>query len=317
LPWRNTADAYAIYISEVMLQQTQVKTVLERFYAPFLARFPTLATLAEAPQDAVLSAWHGLGYYSRALNVQRVAKACPDGLPDDVERLLALPGIGRNTAHAVAAFAYRQPYAVMEANVRRVVCRIFALELPKETELWAKAAMLLDAADPFDYNQAMMDVGAMLCTKRDPACSACPAQGICLGKDEPKRYPAPKISKLVPVRHKRIWVLQDETGRYFATPRESRFLHGLYWFGETDAADERFITGAISCHLEEAIVLGQVRQQYSHFTLEAEVVVVRQVPASGDGWHSPEALLALPVSMAEKKVMALLGLEQGRELFLK
>lgn len=309
LPWRNTRDAYEIYLSEVMLQQTQVKTVLERFYGPFLARFPTLAALAEAPQDAVLSAWQGLGYYSRALNVHKVAKACADGLPDTVEGLLALPGIGRNTAHAVAAFAYRQPYAVMEANVRRVLCRIFALEKPTEAELWASAALLLDTAEPFDYNQAMMDVGAMVCTKRAPACALCPAEGICKGQDAPELYPAPKQAKAVPVRRETIWVLRNGRGEYYATARQSRFLQGLYQFAPTVAEADSLTVEGREYARDDAVALGSVRQQYSHFTLEADVVLVAAGGKGGKDWYAPEPLRALPVSMAEKKVMVLLGLE--------
>ena len=142
LPWRNTQDPYAIYISEIMLQQTQVKTVLERYYFSFLERFPTLAALAKAPQNEVLNAWQGLGYYNRALNLHKTAKLCPKGLPDNVEALIALPGIGRNTAHAVAAFAYKQPVAVMEANVKRVLARIFTIKQLNERELWETAGEL-------------------------------------------------------------------------------------------------------------------------------------------------------------------------------
>ncbi|MBY0354265.1 MAG: hypothetical protein K2Q12_00885, partial [Rickettsiales bacterium] len=124
LPWRLTRDPYAIYVSEIMLQQTQVATVLTRFYHPFLARFPTLQSLADASQEEVLKAWEGLGYYSRARNLHQAAKICAPTLPTTVEGLLELPGIGRNTAHAIAAFAYHQPVAVMEANVKRVLHRL-------------------------------------------------------------------------------------------------------------------------------------------------------------------------------------------------
>src|SRR5262249_10913239 len=153
--------------------------VLERYYFPFLERFPTLAHLAKAERDNVLRAWQGLGYYNRAANLHEAAKKCAPALPKDVASLMELPGIGRNTAHAIAAFAYRQPVAVMEANVRRVLARIFAMEQLVENDLWEKAHALLDSAASFDYNQAMMDIGAMICTKRAPHCTECPAQVIC------------------------------------------------------------------------------------------------------------------------------------------
>ncbi|MBY0406475.1 MAG: A/G-specific adenine glycosylase [Rickettsiales bacterium] len=306
LPWRNTPDAYAIYVSETMLQQTQVKTVLDRFYGPFMARFPTLSALADAPQEDVLSVWQGLGYYSRARNMQKAAQACGGKLPEDVEALMALPGIGRNTAHAVAAFGFYKPYAVMEANVKRVLCRILALEAPVERELWQQAAALLDVKNPFDYNQAMMDVGAMVCTKRAPACGVCPASGICRGKDAPERYPAPKRAKAVKVRRETIWVVQDSKGRVYATPRETRFLHGLYHFAQTPADAETLRLEGRELARLRAMQLGQVKQVYSHFTLEADVVLAQAGAVSGNGWYSREVLEDLPMSMAERKVLALL-----------
>ncbi len=311
LPWRNTRDAYAIYLSEVMLQQTQVKTVLERFYVPFLTRFPSLRALAEAPQDEVLSAWQGLGYYSRALNLHKAAKASAAGLPADVEALRALPGVGKNTAHAVAAFAFHQPVAVMEANVRRVLCRIFAISKPVEADLWEKAAALLDASHPFDYNQAMMDVGATVCTKRAPACAICPAQAICRGKDAPELYPAAKMAKKVPVRRETIWVLRNEAGEFYAAARASRFLGGLYQFAQSDAEATGLRVGKHHFARAHGKTLGVVRQQYSHFTLEADVMLLEAGKAGGKDWYGPRALLGLPMSMAEKKVMGLLGLSGG------
>ena len=298
LPWRNTSDPYAIYLSEVMLQQTQVKTVLERYYFPFLQRFPTLAALAEAPQEAVLSAWQGLGYYSRALNLHKAAKASGGQLPADVEALRALPGVGQNTAHAVAAFAFRMPHAVMEANVKRVLCRIFALENPGAAELWERAAQLLDADEPFDYNQAMMDVGAMVCTKRAPRCGECPSASICQGKSAPEHYPAKKQAKAVPVRQKTIWVLRNAAGQVYATPRQTAFLRGLYHFSEEENGAGNAFSGGVR--------LGEIRQQYSHFTLEAQVMLAEGHSGQGEGWHGANALRSLPMSIAEHKILDLL-----------
>src|SRR5262245_38753383 len=124
LPWRLSDDAYAIYVSEIMLQQTQVKTVLERYYFPFLERFPTLSSLATASEKAVLQSLQGLGYYNRPLHLHAAAKACHGTLPSTIEKLIELPGIGHNTAHAIAAFEFHKPVAVMETNIRRVLSRI-------------------------------------------------------------------------------------------------------------------------------------------------------------------------------------------------
>ena len=190
LPWRQTDDPYLVYISEVMLQQTQVKTVLERYYFPFLEQFPTLTHLAEAQEQAVLKAWEGLGYYSRARNLHKAARQSAPALPAHYEGLLALPGIGQNTAHAILAFAFRKPVPVMEANVRRILYRFFAQKQATPQQLWELAFTLLDTAHPFEYNQAMMDIGAMVCTARSP-----PA--MCVHwhravKEKTIRYPIPK-----------------------------------------------------------------------------------------------------------------------------
>jgi len=293
LPWRNTRDVYAIYLSEVMLQQTQVETVRTRFYPQFLKNFPTLGALAKASEKDVLSAWQGLGYYSRARNLHKAAQACKGALPKTVEGLLALSGVGKNTAHAVAAFGYHHPVPVMEANVKRVLCRIFALEKPSEKELWEKAEALLDANNPFDYNQAMMDIGAGVCTKRAAKCVECPASEICEGKKTYEAYPQAKKKKTVPVRRKNILVMMDREGRVASTPRTTRFLHGLYHFTEQEAPPP--------AHAEK---LGYISQSYSHFTLEAAVYVVRTNSAQP---YSIKQLHALPMSMAEKKILQLLA----------
>ena len=174
LPWRQTEDAYKIYLSEIMLQQTQVKTVLERFYFPFLKRFPTLESVAKAPLDDVLKAWEGLGYYTRAKNLHHTAMTCEKALPSSPEELGGLKGIGKSTAHAICAFAYKQALPILDANVKRVLCRFYGLECKDEKVLWQKAWELLDTKHPYEYNQAMMDIGSMVCTPKEPQCDRCP-----------------------------------------------------------------------------------------------------------------------------------------------
>jgi A/G-specific adenine glycosylase len=310
LPWRNTRDPYAIYISEIMLQQTQVKTVLERYYFQFLERFPTIEKLAKSPSEQVLQAWQGLGYYNRALNLHNAAKSCRTALPDNVDALMSLPGIGRNTAHAVAAFAYRQPVAVMEANVRRVLSRIFALPSATEQELWDKATLLLDTHEPFDYNQAMMDIGATVCTKRNPQCALCPAQLMCKGQSSPDSYPAAKPKKSVPVRAKNIIVAYNNRGEYYAAPRSSRFLKGLYHFLEIPKEEKSVTLDKKNYALAAARKLGSIRQQYSHFTLEADVWLLDATSTTGAYWHSLSKLKKLPCSMAETKILGLIEAEK-------
>ncbi len=278
LPWRNTADPYAIYVSEIMLQQTQVKTVLERYYAPFLKRFPTLTALAKAPQRDVMKAWEGLGYYSRAANLHKAAKAAGGTLPQTVDALLALPGIGKNTAHAVAAFAFGKKVPVMEANVKRTLCRIFAIKQPSPDMLWEKAALLLDPKNSYDYNQAMMDIGAMVCTRRHPQCGLCPANAICEGKADPEVYPAAVLKKKAPKRTKWLVVKENHKGEIYLKERTTKFLGGLYGFLEVEPATV----------LKNAILLGGVKQVYSHFRLEAEVWKMKD-KGTGKNWFTKTA----------------------------
>ncbi len=308
LPWRNTCDAYAIYVSEIMLQQTQVKTVLDRYYAPFLERFPTLAALAKADRQEVIKRWEGLGYYNRAANLHAAARQCKGVLPGTPETLQALPGIGRNTANAIACFAFGYAVPVMEANVRRVLCRVFALRKADENTLWKKAELLLDGKNPFDYNQAMMDIGALVCTKRAPRCGACPLSSICRGKNSPAAYPAPKAARSTPVRRRIIVVLRDRTGGYYLRKRESRFLHGLFGFPEY-APDTAFIIHGNRRHpLRKTQIIGRITQTYSHFTLDA-VVYFLPVAKTGTGnlyRAMLEEMKALPLSRADHKIVALL-----------
>ncbi|MBN8530436.1 MAG: A/G-specific adenine glycosylase [Alphaproteobacteria bacterium] len=306
LPWRLTRDPYAIYVSEIMLQQTQVATVRDRYYAPFLARFPDVKTLAEAPLEDVLKAWEGLGYYRRAKHLHAAARACGGAMPETVDGLMALPGVGRNTAHAVAAFAYRTPVPVMEANVRRVLRRVFALKEASEKLLWEKAAELLGNADPFIHNQAMMDIGATICMPAQAACGGCPLTSICRGKQNPASYDAKPAKKAVPVRSRLLLLVTDREGRIFASPREGALLHGMYAFPELEPEASQAMVDGEKHNIGNARLLGRIRQVYSHFRLEAEVRHLA-MDARKRGWLSPADLAALPLSRADRKALALLS----------
>jgi A/G-specific adenine glycosylase len=187
LPWRRTRDPYRVLVSEIMLQQTQVDRVIPKYHA-FLERFPTLGALAEAPPAEVIRLWSGLGYNRRALNLQRAAQAVVERhggeLPPDVAALRALPGIGDYTAGAVACFAYEQDVGFFDTNIRRVLHRIFyGPELPREQattrEIQGLAARLVPPGEGYDWNQALMEFGAIQCTARRPACLTCPLQDLC------------------------------------------------------------------------------------------------------------------------------------------
>jgi len=294
LPWRNSDNAYHIWVSEIMLQQTQVKTVLERFYFPFLEAFPTLTDLAAADLDEVLKKWEGLGYYTRARNLHKAARISAPRLPQTVKALEELPGIGKSTAHAIAAFAYHTPVPILDANVRRILYRVFKIKKASERKLWEYADRLFDHEHPYDFNQAMMDLGAMICTARAPLCRHCPLEAICKGKDDPLAFPGKKVKKSIPVRRKKI-VIHYYNGRYAMQQRNSRFLHGLWRFTEIDA-DE-------SMRISET--LGTISQQYSHFRLEAEVYLQRGHIEEHE-WFTLREIASLALSGADHKVLKLL-----------
>ncbi len=188
LPWRNTKNLYEIYLSEIMLQQTQVNRVRDEYYPDFLKKFPTLKALAKAPQDEVLSAWSGLGYYSRARNLQKTAQLISECLPCTQEELIKLPGIGKYTASAICSFGLHQSIPVVDTNIARVLKRFFALLNPNEKLLWENAATFVNSKVPREHNLALMDLGSLICLPKNPKCSECPLQVECKGKNEPELY---------------------------------------------------------------------------------------------------------------------------------
>lgn len=276
-----------------MLQQTQVKTVLERFYFPFLEAFPTLHDVASSDLDDVLKKWEGLGYYTRAKNLHAAAQQCNGILPANANDLIKLPGIGRSTAHAIAAFAYREPLPIMDANVKRILHRYFAITVRDEKQLWKAAYALFDPHHPYEYNQAMMDVGAAVCLPKRPLCELCPFEKSCQGKSASLAYPAPKASSVKPIRTRNIIVFQKED-KYALLQRKTRFLHGLWGFYES----------------EEAVIsplksLGEIAQHYSHFTLQANVYLSKESTLpEGFEWFSLEEIAQLSLSRADHKVIA-------------
>lgn len=294
LPWRTTDNPYHIYISEIMLQQTQVKTVLERFYFPFLERFPTLADVADAQLDDVLKKWEGLGYYTRAKNLHNAARQCGGNLPTNAHDLMRLSGIGRSTAHAIAAFAYKEALPILDANVKRILHRYFALSERNEKKLWEYAYTLFDPLHPFEYNQAMMDVGSSVCLSKKPLCECCPFEESCQGKTDPISYPEPKIAKTKPIR-KRSLILYRRENFYALQQRKSRFLHGLWGFYETEDSP--------TSHT----YLGDLTQHYSHFTLQAEVYLSDE-PFNDETyeWFPLSEIASLSLSRADHKAIELL-----------
>jgi len=290
LPWRNTDDPYHIYLSEVMLQQTQVKTVLERYYFPFLEKFPTLQTLGNAPLDDVLKMWEGLGYYSRAKNLHKTAGLIRV-LPSEIDELIKLPGIGKNTAHAVATFAYKKPVPIMEANVKRILCRLYKLKTPNEKELWGLAYNLVDKENPFDYNQAMMDIGATLCRPKNPDCDICPLANFCQGKDAPTLYPTKK-KRVVPTREENI-MISVCNAKLSLTQRTGKFLHGLWGFS------------SIEVPLCASEYIGEVTHAYTHFKLVSKIYVYDELDCKQNSYFNIEEIGKLAISKVDDKILKL------------
>ena len=324
LPWRNTRDPYRIWLAEIMLQQTTVAAVIG-YYRRFLDKFPTIISLAEAPLEEVIDLWAGLGYYSRARNLHATAKIVVERyagrFPDDPAILQTLPGLGRSTAGAILALAFDRQAAILDGNVRRVLCRLGALQQPPRSgaagkQLWQWSEALTPEQDVHDYTQAIMDLGATVCVPRRPLCGSCPVAELCrahkLGLEQ--QLPLKQAKKVIPTRHE-VALLINVDGRYLVRRRRAEgFLGGLWEFpslaldeAEQPAEKARYLMAdfALQGQLE---LLGSVQHVYSHFRLESSIYHVategQGLVAEGDNhWFSPAELATLALHGAHKKVL--------------
>lgn len=285
LPWQ-TDDPYRVWISEIMLQQTQVATVIP-YYERFVDRFPDIATLAEAPVDDVLSHWSGLGYYARARNLYAAAKQVRDQhggeFPRDFEAVTALPGIGRSTGGAILALAFGQRHAILDGNVKRVLARHEAVQgWPGKTEvakrLWEIAERYTPASRLANYTQAMMDLGATLCTRTRPACALCPVHGDCraYADGNVEAYPGKKPKKAKPLKQTTMVIAIDDDAVYLERRPPAGIWGGLWSFPEVDEDDvETWCeehAGTIAADSERWPTL---RHSFTHYDLDIRPVVVR------------------------------------------
>ena len=238
LPWQNTRDPYRVWLSEIMLQQTQVASVLG-YYERFLQAFPDVVALGAAPLDDVLTLWSGLGYYSRARNLHRcahvVASEHGGQFPRSSEQLMRLPGIGRSTAAAIAAFCFGERVAILDGNVKRVLTRVLGFkgdlaEAAEERRLWAQATALLPERGIEPYTQGLMDLGATLCSARAPSCLLCPVRELCQGQREgaPERYPR-KTRKLKRTRRESWWLWLECRGQVWLEQRPATGVWAGLW----------------------------------------------------------------------------------------
>ena len=307
LPWQQSRDPYRIWVSEIMLQQTQVATVIP-YYERFMTRFPDVASLAAASLDEVLRHWSGLGYYARGRNLHRAAQWVMDRgdgrFPTDIETLRALPGVGLSTAAAVAALATGAREAILDGNVKRVLCRFLACDAPpgarRDRALWAVAARLTPAQRADAYTQAMMDLGATCCTPRRPQCGACPLQGACRARQmgQPEDYPRRVGARAVPEVALRLLAVIDAGGRIWLERRPPRGIWGGMWclpecpaeVAPADWCTQWFGTPPVGC-----AALPEVRHVLTHRRLRIEPwrmalpEAVAAFPQRSGVWHATGA----------------------------
>lgn len=274
LPWRRDRHPYRVWVSEVMLQQTRVDTV-EDYFERFLERFPTVEALAAAPLEDVLKAWQGLGYYRRARMMHRAAGILVaehhGRLPEAPSKLRRLPGFGPYTASAVAAFAFGRPVIAVDANVRRVGARFFGREHPEDGAIGAGfSAWLADVADPAALTEGLIELGALVCTPRAPACTACPLRSACLAAatGSPEDFGRKPARHRPPTRRRYARIHIDDEGVWLMRRPLAGLLGGMWGFPQSDAAPAG------------AEILGSVAHAYSHFRLE---LVLTRVPGPPTG----------------------------------
>jgi A/G-specific adenine glycosylase len=295
LPWRRSKNAYRIWVSEVMLQQTQVNTVLS-YYRRFLKTFPNIKKLAGADLQAILKVWEGMGYYARARNLHRAAKAVVQDhggrIPDTWEAFHGLPGVGDYIAAAVLSMAFDQPYAVVDGNVKRVLARLYKIQAPvnqasSQNRFKAAADKLLDSQQPGIFNQAVMELGALICKPRNPSCDACPLNSFCRAykTNQVAGFPKRQQPKATPKYHIAVGVV-FKNDRVLITQRKAEGLLGGLWEfpggkirdGESaQAACIREIKEEVNLNVNIDRHLATVQHAYTHFKIVMDVFCCRYI----------------------------------------
>ena len=329
LPWRATRDPYAIWISEAMLQQTRVETAIP-YYERFLERFPDIHALATSDLDDVLGVWAGLGYYSRARNLrsaaQKVVNEFDGELPDDVDSLRTLPGVGPYTAGAVASIAFDRPEPVVDGNVARVLSRLRGIrddvkKAPTVRRLWQEAAALAKGPHPGDLNQALMELGATVCTPRAPRCLACPIARFCEAHRDGDAEALPVKSRPAPPRPvEAVVALVLRRGKALAVRRPSGLLAGLWELPGGEFSGPERPAAALRRTLRERVGLivhrprraGEVEHVFSHRRLRLHVYRcerpngrLRLRDFDGHRWLAPDSLVRLPHGALMRKALDL------------
>ncbi len=325
LPWRRTQDAYAIWISEIMLQQTQVKTV-RPYYDRWMQQFPTVEILAATDLQTVLKAWEGLGYYARARNLHRAAQTIvaefngqfPANLPD----ALSLPGIGRTTAGGILSAAFDLPLPIMDGNVKRVLARLIGLEVPPSKalgRLWAISEQLVPVDRGRDFNQALMDLGATVCTPQNPTCLNCPWQLACAANGQGRQAELPLTERKAPLPHKTIAVIViwNDRGEILINQRpETGLLGGLWEFPSVEVMQGRSIPNTLKTRISPGFGVNfklqaeliQVEHTYTHFKATFQVYRGELVSETFDAtipkkWEAVDRLSDYPFPKSHWKII--------------
>ena len=321
LPWQATREPYRVWLSEIMLQQTQVATVLA-YYPRFLARFPDVASLAAAGEDEVLGLWSGLGYYTRARNLHRCARDVMvrfgGAFPRTATELATLPGIGRSTAAAIAAFCFGERAAILDGNVKRVLTRAFGIAddlslTANERALWQRAEALLPVSDLARampaYTQGLMDLGAGICSQRRPACAICPLVDVCVAAraGEPERYPVK--TRRVARSQLTLWLLhaQDEQGRVWLTQRPGSGIWARLFCLPLHDGDEALLTSLPAAARAGAVLWPAFRHVLTHRDLDIHVVSARlpssDMDAAAGHWFAADEWPALGLPAPIRKFL--------------
>jgi len=319
LPWRKTRYPYAIWVSEIMLQQTQVATAIP-YYKKFLKSFPTVYHLAKVNLSRVLKVWEGLGYYSRARNLHRASKIIINHfqgkIPENLRDLLSLPGIGRSTAGAILSFAYNKEAPILDGNVKRVLSRLFAISGGKgkiEKLLWQISESLIPKGNSNSFNQALMDLGSTLCTPKAPQCPRCPLRNLCKGKasGDPERYPTKGPKKRIPHINAISAVIQRD-GRVLLNRRPPKgLLGGLWEFPNWPIKTKKNIKQQLRANIEEGFelrvnvktLLGAFQQPFSHFKFTLHVYHCQALKWNEKGkWIPIKNLPFLPMSRIHRRI---------------
>ncbi|MEE9350707.1 MAG: A/G-specific adenine glycosylase [Thiotrichaceae bacterium] len=288
LPWQQDSTTYSTWVSEIMLQQTQVVTVIP-YYQKFMLAFPDVITLANADQDSVLKHWAGLGYYSRARNLHAAAQQVRDEfngvVPNDLDSLISLSGIGRSTAGAILSLAYDQVQPILDGNVKRVLARFHAVsgwtgKASVAKELWLLAEKHLPSKRNADYTQAMMDLGATLCTRSKPTCLICPLHKECKAhrQGNPTDYPTPKPRKVVPDKYATMLLLMNDDSQVMLEKRPSPGIWGGLWslpqFDDLQSA-ETWYEKVYGETFNPVKTLDEFTHTFSHFRLHIQPIKVK------------------------------------------